>query len=168
MGAKQKQSGFTIVELLIVIVVIGILAAITIVAYNGIQSRSYNAAVQADMRNIANQIEQYRSINGVYPGSADLASMGIKASKNAYLLTTPRPFAYCAVPSGAASGFGIGGVSKGDRGFYYSSTQGMKERTTWNSSSGITICSAFGVDTADAGFIYVWGYFNDAWSAWVN
>jgi prepilin-type N-terminal cleavage/methylation domain-containing protein len=36
-ASKQKQRGFTIVELLIVIVVIGILAAITIVAYNGIQ-----------------------------------------------------------------------------------------------------------------------------------
>ncbi|MFZ2836491.1 MAG: prepilin-type N-terminal cleavage/methylation domain-containing protein [Candidatus Saccharimonadales bacterium] len=37
MWAKYKQqSGFTIVELLIVIVIIGILAAITIVAYNGI------------------------------------------------------------------------------------------------------------------------------------
>ena len=37
---KKTKSGFTIVELLIVIVVIGILAAITIVAYNGIQSRA--------------------------------------------------------------------------------------------------------------------------------
>ncbi|MDB5168192.1 MAG: Fimbrial protein [Candidatus Saccharibacteria bacterium] len=37
---KKKQTGFTIVELLIVIVVIGILAAITIVAYNGIQDRA--------------------------------------------------------------------------------------------------------------------------------
>jgi prepilin-type N-terminal cleavage/methylation domain-containing protein len=37
---KEKQTGFTIVELLIVIVVIGILAAITIVAYNGIQERA--------------------------------------------------------------------------------------------------------------------------------
>ena len=37
---KIKQQGFTIVELLIVIVVIGILAAITIVAYNGIQNRA--------------------------------------------------------------------------------------------------------------------------------
>lgn len=34
---KERQIGFTIVELLIVIVVIGILAAITVVAYNGIQ-----------------------------------------------------------------------------------------------------------------------------------
>lgn len=41
MRIKNKQnSGFTIVELLIVIVVIGILAAITIVAYNGVQQRA--------------------------------------------------------------------------------------------------------------------------------
>lgn len=40
MWAKKDKSGFTIVELLIVVVVIAILAAITIVAYNGIQNRA--------------------------------------------------------------------------------------------------------------------------------
>jgi general secretion pathway protein G len=40
---NKTKSGFTIVELLIVIVVIGILAAITIVAYNGIQQRGRDA-----------------------------------------------------------------------------------------------------------------------------
>lgn len=43
----RQQTGFTIVELLIVIVVIGILAAITIVAYNGIQERARLASAQA-------------------------------------------------------------------------------------------------------------------------
>lgn len=47
MQRGQKQTGFTIVELLIVIVVIGILAAITIVAYNGIQERARMAAAIA-------------------------------------------------------------------------------------------------------------------------
>lgn len=46
----QKQNGFTIVELLIVIVVIGILAAITIVSYNGIQDRARTAQLNADMQ----------------------------------------------------------------------------------------------------------------------
>jgi len=54
MGGRMinKKSGFTIVELLIVIVVIGILAAITIVAYNGIQQRARVSTAQSDMRNI--------------------------------------------------------------------------------------------------------------------
>lgn len=50
----MRTRGFTIVELLIVIVVIGILAAITIVAYNGIQARANDSR----MKSIANQIEK--------------------------------------------------------------------------------------------------------------
>jgi prepilin-type N-terminal cleavage/methylation domain-containing protein len=46
--SRESQSGFTIVELLIVIVVIGILAAITIVAYNGIQTKAQVAKRDSD------------------------------------------------------------------------------------------------------------------------
>jgi len=52
MWAKNKQIGFTIVELLIVIVVIGILAAIIIVAFNGTQNKANDAAVQSDLRSL--------------------------------------------------------------------------------------------------------------------
>ena len=45
----QQRRGFTIVELLIVIVVIAILAAITIVAYNGIQNRANDTVVKSDL-----------------------------------------------------------------------------------------------------------------------
>lgn len=53
----SSRAGFTIVELLIVIVVIGILAAITIVAYNGIQQRSATATMQTDLSATARQME---------------------------------------------------------------------------------------------------------------
>lgn len=62
-----KKSGFTIVELLIVIVVIAILAAISIVAYNGIQQRGRDTQRSSDIANIKKALEVYRIHNGGYP-----------------------------------------------------------------------------------------------------
>ncbi|OYX40575.1 hypothetical protein B7Y94_06170, partial [Candidatus Saccharibacteria bacterium 32-49-12] len=68
----KRAHGFTIVELLIVIVVIGILAAISIVAYNGVSNSAHDAAVKADLSNIAKGFEIYKIKNasGMYPGIA--------------------------------------------------------------------------------------------------
>lgn len=71
MTTRKQEKGFTIVELLIVIVVIGILAAITIVAYNGIQARSRTTAVTADLRSIEKAMLLYRADHGKLPLSAD-------------------------------------------------------------------------------------------------
>ena len=60
----KKQTGFTIVELLIVIVVIGILATITIVAFNGIQNRARQLKIDSDMRNLKTAINIARVNNG--------------------------------------------------------------------------------------------------------
>ncbi len=70
---QQKQTGFTIVELLIVIVVIGILAAITIVAYNGIQDRSRDARTQSDIKAVATLIEKYAAENDSYPSTGGIS-----------------------------------------------------------------------------------------------
>lgn len=81
------MSGFTIVELLIVIVVIAILAAITIVAYNGIQNRAHDTAVQNDLRQLGVKINQYYVENtDTLPAanSGGLGSLGMKLSKNSY------------------------------------------------------------------------------------
>lgn len=68
MWVNKKQSGFTIVELLIVIVVIGILAAITVVAYNGIQTRARNNQTIAAVNAWAKAIKLYTADKGSVPG----------------------------------------------------------------------------------------------------
>jgi len=68
---KQKNtSGFTIVELLIVIVVIGILAAITIVAYNGIQTRAAETVLVSDLSGAAKQLE-ITKVQSAYPSTGN-------------------------------------------------------------------------------------------------
>ncbi len=64
---KQSKSGFTVVELLIVIVVIAILATITVTTYNGIQKRSRDVARQTDVAAIQKALELYRMDNGRFP-----------------------------------------------------------------------------------------------------
>ena len=66
---KVKNSGFTIVELLIVIVVIAILAAISIVAYNGIQARGKASAAQSAATSLDKKLEIYNALNSFYPTS---------------------------------------------------------------------------------------------------
>lgn len=53
--SPTNKHGFTIVELLIVIVVIAILAAISVVAYNGIQNRAKDSAVEAEVSQMYKQ-----------------------------------------------------------------------------------------------------------------
>lgn len=61
-SALDRHKGFTIVELLIVIVVIGILAAITIVAFNGVQQQARDSQRKSDVKQIAKALQLW-SIN---------------------------------------------------------------------------------------------------------
>jgi type II secretion system protein G len=64
-----SEHGFTIVEILIVIVIIGILAAITITAYNGTQDRARFTLMRSDLQSIIKALDMYKVDNDRYPNT---------------------------------------------------------------------------------------------------
>lgn len=163
MKDKTKQAGFSIIELLVVVIVIGILAAIVMLSYTGIQNGAHDSAVQSDLRQAADQIELFAlDHNGDYAWSeATLSTADISATKNSYS-TNQNSFLYCANNVGYSSPrFSLGATSKSGKIYYYSS---MNERVQQITSGSLTC--------ANMGFTPAWtttGYSSGGgWQSWVK
>ena len=102
----QQQSGFTIVELLIVIVVIGILAGLVLNTFNGIQARARDTERKTDVNSIHGQVEAFHADNGYYPTTANIGDAAWVSANLAGLddeaLNDPSTggYAYAAAPTG--------------------------------------------------------------------
>ncbi|MBW1915780.1 MAG: prepilin-type N-terminal cleavage/methylation domain-containing protein [Deltaproteobacteria bacterium] len=96
----RKDEGFTLIELMIVIAIIGILAAIAIPQFSAYRTRSYNSAAQSDVRNVATAQEAYYVDNSTYSANyVDLAgvtygymqsgnvNMGVAGDATGYTIT---------------------------------------------------------------------------------
>ena len=93
---KFYSDGFTLVELLIVIVIIGVLAGISVAAYSGVQKSARDSTVQSDLSNAMKQLAMYEVENGKAPStSAELSTVNIKPTKSAYN-SSRQNFYYCA------------------------------------------------------------------------
>jgi len=68
---RKTISGFTIVELVVVITVLGILASIAIVSYSGSQKRAQNTSRVSELKAWQKSFVQYKATNGVYPDVPD-------------------------------------------------------------------------------------------------
>lgn len=161
------RKGFTVVELIIVIAVIGILATIALVAYNGSQNRAYDGAVQSDLDNAAGLIEAFRvNLSGVsrFPAStSDLTSSSILATKKSYDQTTATNFVYCVNTSDYQS-FALAALSKSDKAFLI--TQDGFQTTALTAGSfanASTICSGLGLSLVSAGMSPA-----GTWQSWVG
>ena len=87
----QTQKGFTIVELLIVIVVIGILAAISIVAFGNAQQQARDSSRTAAINGLMKALELYKIDNGSYPSvGTDNAGYAVSTLATALVPTYTR------------------------------------------------------------------------------
>lgn len=97
----KRSRGFTIIELLIVIVIIAILAAITLVAYNSVQSRAKTSAVEAALSQVDRKVKIYQTENGAYPASLSDADVGTSSTISYQYQSTSSSYCVTAMIDGA-------------------------------------------------------------------
>jgi type IV pilus assembly protein PilA len=102
-GPRRSSDGFTLLEILVVIAILGILSAIAIQQYSAYRSRSVDTQMKSDLKNAALAMESYFSEFRVYPNSlAKITSVGFRqtagvslmitvVSPSAYTLTASKP-----------------------------------------------------------------------------
>ena len=173
----QKQrvlTGFTIVELLIVIVVIGILAAISVVAYNGITQSAKNAQTQQAAAQWLKALQLYRAEKGSWPGFNTCLGQGYKYGISG---NDTSGGAQCRLDAGQTNGFvslssfdsamaaylsgqptpamvtGIWASGTWKRGLSYLLGSGNVRRIDAIYAGNVDPCPSIGVPTADRTFL---------------
>lgn len=115
----NNPRGFTIVELLIVIVVIAILAGITVVAYNGIRARAIDSQSASEFNSIQKALENFYSINGRYPDNSEMngangpTTLGLDMNTMSSNINPAQGFSTCNSSSANGRYCYIPGVSSG-------------------------------------------------------
>lgn len=176
--ALKKNSAFTIVELLIVIVVIGVLATVVVVGYGAVVNNAYDRAVQSDLQKVSDAVNLYNLDNEYYPRNiTELNEAMLNASFTANTanyntdtsVITNHNLNYCYV-SGAGSIYGVVAISRSKNIFYVSdSSNGVKQYSgTWLPTAD-QVCT-----TVIAGSTAVWrGYASNdlatgPWRPWTG
>ena len=136
---KRQTKGFTIVELLIVVVVIAILAAITIVSYNGIQARANDSAVKAELLQNSKTIVNTSNISGTIATTA--AVMGTGDPKLNYSADKYRVVTYCT----NGTEFALAAQTKNGNTYYSRSANSAPVND--NAIDPFTPCPALGITT---------------------
>lgn len=164
---SKTKSGFTLVELLIVIVVIAILAAITIVAYNGIQDKAHNTAIKSDLSALAKTVRLYQAENGELPvggsgpagNSTKFPGITFSPSKSSYD-TDHTNLYYCQGKKSGDDTFIIAALSASSEVFSYTPEDGIQQVTVGNAPNACYAGWDGGVYTFSYGYnpnpVYGW------------
>jgi len=163
-NSYANKPAFTIVELLIVIVVIGILAIMSLVAYNGITNNAYNTAIKSDFANFIKKYETIRVLDESNQYPTPTAAMGFSFSKSAYM--TGRNNMYiCINPD--RSQYAISAQSRSGKEFSYSTLTGVIEVIP-SSAGHIPACVAAGTTQSTAIYVNNALDSNNTWKSWAH
>jgi|GEM_PF-867010 len=126
---SKSRQGFTIVELLIVVVVIAILAAITIVAYNGISLNAKNSAIQSSLSQAAKKLDIFKidDPSGLYPSTLATAGLSLVSTGDTqyvYAVSSDNKL-YCLASS------------QGGRTYYVTPSTGSPKPGICNATTGV-------------------------------
>jgi|GEM_PF-1313035 len=141
MWAKRLRFGFTIVELLVVISVIGVLAVVVTVSYSSVQNRARQAAIQSELSSDSTRLMLGTVSYGRPPSTVEVLTAvetKISASQGIYNIVT-----YCS----SDTGFVMAAESKsGDKFYTMNSVKVIQD----NSINAYSPCVSLGVQNTDA------------------
>ena len=151
--AGKLSAGFTLVELLIVVIILGILAAVVIPQFNSVTQETREAALTTDLHALRNAVDLYQiQHNDIYPGTIGGATnwanfithMTTKTDANGDPGTDYGPYLRLGVPRNPFNTFTTGtigaipGVADDLTGWYYDNTVGeIRANKTGTSLNGV-------------------------------
>jgi prepilin-type N-terminal cleavage/methylation domain-containing protein len=163
--------GFTIVEMLIVIAVIAVLAAIVLVGYGAVVNNAHDASVKSDLQKIDDAFKLFAlDSEGIFPDSyAELAGLGIKIAPDSYDAETKANMYVCINPT--ASEYAVIAMSRSQKRFVVQSESGISEYTgsvVWDDVDGMWDETCESIDPTYQSANGITGMADGTWLSWTG